>query len=150
MVHATAPGTPLALLRLGRAALRGRRVVGMWAWELPAVPPAWRAGVPFVHEVWAPSRFSAAALRAVAPGPVPVVPYPVAASPPAPSALRRADFGLPDGAVITLVSFSLASSFERKNPLAAVAALTARETAHVPTADLDRVADRGTPVPAAA
>ncbi|WP_433799266.1 MFS transporter [Actinomycetospora sp. CA-084318] len=35
--------------------------------------------------------------------------------------------------------------------LAAIAGLTARETAHVPTADLDRVADRGAPaVPAAA
>jgi glycosyltransferase involved in cell wall biosynthesis len=50
------------------------------------------------------------------------VPPPVAINPPAPSGLRRADFNLPEHAVVTLVSFSLASSFARKNPLAAIAA----------------------------
>ena len=39
-----------------------------------------------------------------------------------PSALDRAAFGLPIDAVITLMSISLASSFERKNPLGAIAA----------------------------
>ena len=121
VMHVTAPGMPLALLRLGRAALRGRRIIGYWAWELPVVPDIWRAGLPFVHEVWAPSGFSAAALRSLAPG-VRVVPYPLAAHPPAPSALGRADFGLPAGAVITLAAFSLASSFERKNPIGAISA----------------------------
>ena len=121
VLHVTAPGLPLALLRLGRAALRGRRVIGYWAWELPVVPDIWRAGLPFVHEVWAPSCFSATALRRLLPE-VRVVPHPVAACPPARSALGRADFGLPAGAVITMTAFSLASSFERKNPLGAVAA----------------------------
>jgi glycosyltransferase involved in cell wall biosynthesis len=86
------------------------------------VPESWRAGLAFVHEVWAPSRFTAAALELLLPGRVRVVPHPVAAHPPAPSALGRADFGLPLKAVITLVAFSLASSFERKNPLGAIAA----------------------------
>ena len=122
MLHTTAPGTPVALLRMGRAAVRGRRVIGYWAWELPVAPEAWRAGPPFVHEVWAPSRFSADALQPLLPGQVRVVPHPVAAHPPVASSLRRADFGLPEGAVITLASFSLASSFVRKNPLGAIAA----------------------------
>jgi len=122
VLHVNAPQVPLALLRLGRAALRGRRVVGYWAWELPVVPEVWRAGLAFVHEVWAPSRFTAAALEPLLPGRVRVVPHPVAACPPTPSTLGRADFGLPLDAVITLVSFSLASSFERKNPLGAIAA----------------------------
>ena len=122
VMHTTAPGLPQALLRLGRAAVQGRRVVGMWAWELPAAAPAWKAGLPFVHEVWAPSTFSAAALQPLVGGGVRVVPYPVAAQPPAPSSLRRADFGLPAEAVITLAAFSLASSFVRKNPLGAIAA----------------------------
>lgn len=122
LLHVNAPGMPLALLKHGRALLRGRRVIGYWAWELPVVPDAWRAGLPFVHEVWAPSRFTAAALEPLLPGRVRLVPYPVAAHPPAPSRLRRADFGLPAEAVVTLVSFNLASSFERKNPLGAVAA----------------------------
>ena len=46
--------------------------------------------------------------------------------PPAPSALDRAAFGLPADALVVLVAFNLASSFERKNPLAAIAALLAR------------------------
>jgi glycosyltransferase involved in cell wall biosynthesis len=89
------------------------------------VPDGWRVGVPFVHEVWTPSRFSAGALERLAPGRVRVVPHPVAAIPPVPSRLGRADFGLPLGAVVVLVSFSLASSYVRKNPLAAIAAFRA-------------------------
>jgi len=122
VLHTTAPGTPVALLRMGRAAVRGRRVIGYWAWELPVAPEAWQAGPPFVHEVWAPSRFSADALQPLLPGQVRVVPHPVAAHPPSASSLRRVDFGLPEGVVITLTSFSLASSFVRKNPLGAIAA----------------------------
>ena len=121
VVHVNAPSLPAAFLQLPRGFLRGRRVVGYWAWELPVVPDGWRVGVPFVHEVWTPSRFSAAALERLAPGRVRVVPHPVAAIPPVPSSLGRADFGLPEDAVIVLVSFSLASSFVRKNPLAAIA-----------------------------
>jgi len=121
-LHVNAPLLPAALLRLPRRLLRGRRVIGCWAWELPVVPDTWRAGVPFVHEAWVPSRFTAAALEPMMPGRVRVVPYCVASRPPAPSALDRAAFGLPSGPVVTLTSFSLASSFARKNPLAAIAA----------------------------
>lgn len=122
VLHVNAPVLPQALLRLGRGALRGRRVVGYWAWELPVVPASWRLGARFVHEVWAPSRFTAAALAGLVAAPVRVVPHPLAARPMRPSALSRADFGLPRDALVTTVSFSLASSFERKNPLAAIAA----------------------------
>ena len=125
VVHVNAPNLPAALLGLPRGALRGRRVIGYWAWELPVAPPSWDLGAGFVHEIWTPSRFSAAALERLAPGRVRVVPHPVAASPPIASALGRADFALPERAMIVLVSFSLASSFERKNPLAAIAAFRA-------------------------
>ena len=122
VLHVNAPEMPLALLRHGRALLRGRRVIGYWAWELPVVPESWQAGLPLVHEVWVPSRFTAAALEPLLPGCVRLVPHPLAAHPPAPSQLGRAELGLPADAVVTLVSFNLASSFERKNPLGAVAA----------------------------
>jgi glycosyltransferase involved in cell wall biosynthesis len=121
LVHANPPELPLALIRLGRSVVRGRRVIGYWIWELPVVPPSWREGLGFVHEVWTASRFAAGALAAVAPN-VRVVPLPVAMHPPAPSGLGRADFGLPADAVVTLLRFNLASSLERKNPLAAIAA----------------------------
>jgi glycosyltransferase involved in cell wall biosynthesis len=121
VVHVNAPVLPAALLRLGRRALRGRRVVGYWAWELPVVPRAWRTGLPFVHEVWAPSRFTAAALATLVGRPVRVVPHALPVPPPAAPGARAA-WGLPADAVVSLVSFSLASSFARKNPLAALAA----------------------------
>jgi glycosyltransferase involved in cell wall biosynthesis len=125
VLHVNAPMLPGALLRLPRGALRGRRVVGYWAWELPTVPANWYQAAPFVHDVWVPSRFTAAALEAVTPGRVRVVPHPVGAFPPAPSALDRADFALKPDAFVVLTSFSLASSFARKNPLAAIAAFQA-------------------------
>ena len=120
---------PWALLRLPRGLVHGRRVIGNWAWELPVVPEAWRVGLGFVHEIWAPSHFTAEAFRAWLPEgagiPVRVVPNPVAVAPPVPSALDRAAFGLPAAAVVVLVSFSLASSNVRKNPLGAVRAFRA-------------------------
>ncbi len=120
VLHVNAPELPAALLRLPRAYLRGRRVIGYWAWELPVVPPSWRIGAEFVHEVWMPSRFAADAVAPIAE--VRVVPHPLAAVPPVASRLDRVAFGLPAAAVVTLVSFNLASSFVRKNPLAAIAA----------------------------
>ena len=86
------------------------------------MPPDWRAGVPFVHESWVLSRFTAEAVTPLLPGRVHVVPPPLAVQPPAPSGFGRAEFGLPDAAVIVLVSFNLASSFARKNPLGALRA----------------------------
>jgi len=129
LLHANAPVLPWALLRLPRRLVRGRRVIGYWAWELPVVPDSWRIGLPFVHEIWALSHFTAEAFRAwLAPESgivVRIVPIPVAVSPPAASPLGRADFGLPAAAVVVLVSFSLASSNVRKNPLGAVQAFRA-------------------------
>ncbi len=124
LLHVNAPMVSFALLRLPRGLVRRRRIVGVWAWELPLVPETWRAGLEFVHEIWAPSQFTADALRGFAPAniPVRVVPIPVAVTPPVPSALDRAAFGLPADAVVTLCSFNLASSFVRKNPLASIAA----------------------------
>jgi glycosyltransferase involved in cell wall biosynthesis len=126
VMHVNAPLLPLALLRVPRGLVAGRRVIGYWAWELPTMPPSWKTGLAFVHEIWVLSQFTARAVTSMLPPDSPIqvraVPPPVAIAPPMPSALRRADFGLPENAVITLVSFSLASSFARKNPLAAIAA----------------------------
>ncbi len=129
LLHVNPPMLPWALLRLPRRLVHGRRVIGNWAWELPVVPESWRVGLGFVHEIWAPSHFTAEAFRAWLPEdagiPVRVVPNPVAVAPPRPSALDRAAFGLPPHAVVVLVSFSLASSNVRKNPLGAVQAFRA-------------------------
>ncbi len=122
VVSVNAPLWPLVLLRLPRDFCRGRRVIGFWNWELPDVPVDWRAGARFVHEVWVPSPFTAQAIEPLLRGKVRVVPFPLAIVPPVPPTLDRAAFGLPDAAVVVLVSMNLASSFERKNPLGAIAA----------------------------
>jgi glycosyltransferase involved in cell wall biosynthesis len=122
LLHVNAPQLPLALRGLPRGMARGRLIIGYWAWELPTVPAGWHFGSEFAHEVWVPSTFTQSALARLLPGHVRCVHLPVAALPPAPTALGRATFGLEADAVITLVSFNLASSFVRKNPLAAVAA----------------------------
>ena len=123
--HVNAPLLPWVLLRLPRGLPRGRRMIGYWSWELPDAPPEWRAGARFVHEVWVPSAFTAAAIEPLLPGRVRVVPHPLAVAPPLPLALGRAAFGLSADAVVILVSMNLASSLERKNPLAAIAAFRA-------------------------
>ena len=122
VAHINPPLLPLALLRLRRLMPMDRRIIGYWTWELPAVPPDWRPGARFVHDVWTLSRFTADALEPLKPGRVRVVPPPLADAPPIPAHADRAAFGLPDDAVITLVSFNLASSFARKNPIAAISA----------------------------
>ncbi|WP_428393949.1 glycosyltransferase family 4 protein [Lichenicoccus sp.] len=122
VLHVNAPVLGSALLRLPRGLPRGRRMIGYWAWELQAVPPSWRPAGRLVHEVWVPSRFTAQAIEPLLPGRVRVVPHALALAPPCPARMDRAAFGLPEQAVLVLVSFSLASAFERKNPLAAIAA----------------------------
>ena len=123
LLQVNAPMLPWVLLSMKRSLLRGRRVVGCWAWELPSVPASWQVGRRFVHEVWVLSHFTADALAGLGlTVPLRVVHLPVALAPPRPSALSRADFGWPDDAVVVLVSFNLASSFARKNPLGAIAA----------------------------
>lgn len=122
VLHVNPPMLPLAMMRLGAKAIRGRKVVGYWAWELPVTPPEWRVGVDFVHEVWVPSRFTADAVEPLLPGRVRIVRPPLAVVPPVPAAMGREAFGLPADAVVVLTTFNLASSFVRKNPIGAVQA----------------------------
>lgn len=122
VLHVNAPSIPLMLARAGRGFLRGRRVIGFWNWELERLPPDWSGGARFVHEVWAPSAFTKAAIEAIHPGRVRLVPYPLAALD-LPAARRdRPAFGLDEDAIVTLVVANLGASFARKNPLGAIAA----------------------------
>ncbi|MEI9902232.1 MAG: glycosyltransferase family 4 protein [Hyphomicrobium sp.] len=118
ILHVNSPLVPFALWRLGARLLRDKYVIGYWAWELPQVPDDWRHGIQFVHEIWVPSAFTAAAVRPIAgQRPVRIVPHPVAVrGGPAPV---RADGGAP---FTVLTIFNAASSIARKNPAAVVAA----------------------------
>ena len=120
--HLNPPELVLWLQRTGARGLRGRRHIGYWAWELPALPDAWASAFAYVDEVWCPSSFTADAVRERAPDGVPVrvVPHPMFMTPrPAPD---RARFGLPQDACVVLAALDLKSTSARKNPHGAIAA----------------------------
>jgi glycosyltransferase involved in cell wall biosynthesis len=119
IVHLNPPQYRMALLQL-RAPIRNRLLVGYWNWELAEIPAAWRPAFDHVHQIWAPSRFTADALT----GPVAVHVVPHLVPAPTPDALP--DWATtPAGTLVVLVVFSYSSGFERKNPLGAVAAFQA-------------------------
>jgi glycosyltransferase involved in cell wall biosynthesis len=117
--HVNGPFMPYVALRLGRAFLAGRRIIGYWAWELPRMGPDWARGLGQVHEIWVPSRFTAASLPSGVTVPVKIVPHPLAGTP---GARTRDRFGLTESAFVVLTAFDMGSSYTRKNPRAAVAA----------------------------
>ena len=119
VLHINSPLVPLAMLRLGRRLIHNKRIVGYWAWELPQVPADWHYGIPFVQELWVPSRFTAEAVRSIAAGrPVHIVPHPVAQHQPKLSPATEEV----DHPFTALTIFNTASSFARKNPCAAIEA----------------------------
>lgn len=119
IVHANGPLMPWALIRLGEE-IRDHRVIGRWAWELPVLPPDWRVGLRYVHEIWALSTFTARAIGTLATCPVRVMPIPIKM--PDIGRLPPAPWRKPASTFAVFTTFNMASSFARKNPLAAVEA----------------------------
>ena len=120
--HLNPPELVLWLQRTAARGLKGRRHIGYWAWELPALPEAWTKAFDYVDEVWCPSSFTAEAVRARAPDhlPVRVVPHPIYMIPRLPP--DRPRFGLPQAACVVLTALDLKSTLARKNPLGAIEA----------------------------
>lgn len=119
IVHVSGPFVPYALHWLGRPLVEGKRIIGVWHWELPRLPAEWRVGCRLVHEVWTPSRFVADAVRQEFTGPVRVIPHAVSI----PENLDPAPWKEIAGrGFLAVTMFNMASGFERKNPLAAVKA----------------------------
>ncbi|MEQ1618322.1 MAG: glycosyltransferase [Terricaulis sp.] len=118
LININAPYMKYAFHLLGRSFLRGRSITAYWAWELPRAPADWAEGLARAHRIAAPSRFVADAIGTLPGAPdVCVAPHPVALErlPPLPSR--------PTAQPFTIVSaFSVASGFERKNPLALITA----------------------------
>lgn len=107
----------IALARMGRRFLRGKRIVGHWTWELEEIPDWWCESLDYLHEVWVPTRFVRDAVGRHTAKPLKVVPYPETGTltgKPRPFAA--------DGVLRVLFIFDAGSGFERKNPLAAVEA----------------------------
>ena len=120
IVHVNAPEAIHALAYLDPAAWIGRYRIGYWAYELPRVPPAWVRASEAFHEIWAPSRFVAEALKASGVAKtIRVMPHPVSLAW-APVQPDRAVWQIPSGEFCVLAMGDLKSSAARKNLLGAI------------------------------
>jgi glycosyltransferase involved in cell wall biosynthesis len=119
ILHVNGPYLPYVATRLGRRFLEGRRIIGLWNWELPVMGPDWRRGLPLVHEIWVPTQFNADSLPKDVKVPVKVVLHPMEDQ----GAVRSRDrFDLPEDKFIVLTAFDMGSTYGRKNPRASIAA----------------------------
>jgi glycosyltransferase involved in cell wall biosynthesis len=122
LININAPYMAYTFNLLGRRFLADKHVTGYWAWELPRAPEAWRAGLRRVHALATPSAFVADAVRMLGETPpIVVAPHPVMleALPVPPPRTRPISAEAP---FTVAFSFNSASGFERKNPLALIAA----------------------------
>lgn len=106
--------------RGGLAPRTGVYRIALWFWELETIPAEWVSYAQGVHEIWAPTRFIAGAMRPIMP--VPVVDMLPAAELGAVPSLQRSHFALPQDQFLFLFSFDMSSVMERKNPLGLIRA----------------------------
>jgi glycosyltransferase involved in cell wall biosynthesis len=97
--------------------VEGRVTVGIWSWEVDAIPPGWREASSWVSEVWTYSRFAAQRIEAGIGSPVLAIPPSIALGS-EPVSLPQA---LPEGFRV-LIMFDFLSTLQRKNPLGAIEA----------------------------
>jgi len=57
ILHVNPPEIPKALALLGKKRLQGRKIIGVWAWELEKLPASWIKAQKWVDEIWATSHF---------------------------------------------------------------------------------------------
>ncbi len=116
--HLNPPMLLPGILRTGPRRFLRTFNVGYWAWELETLPREWIDALAFVDAVMVPSTFCRRAVERHTPKPVLVVPHPVP--------LRGVTRREPTDGVFRVISiFNFGSSFERKNPVAAIRAFRA-------------------------
>ncbi|MCW5713341.1 MAG: glycosyltransferase [Bauldia sp.] len=122
IVVVNGPYLAYALTLVGKRVLRDKWVTAYWAWELDRLPPNWRGGFAFAHEIAVPSRFVADAVaRTSLALPILVAPHPVACDP-MPVSSFASGGARPDGPFTIASMANLSSNFARKNPLGLIAA----------------------------
>lgn len=119
LVCVNADQLPVVARDLGPALFRGRYCVGVWWWEVSVFPAYLQASFDLVDEVWVGSEYVREAIAHSTAKPVRVIPIPVDST--TKELLDRATLGLPRGFMFLFV-FDFLSIFQRKNPLALVAA----------------------------
>jgi len=117
VVHMNPDVLPLFFGRFGQSVLPAHFNVAIWVWELHAGYAPWYGLAELFNEIWTPSTYSANAIRPVSKTPVHVIPH-VVDELPAQDAMQPQE----RGAFTFLYVFDIASTFERKNPLALVRA----------------------------
>jgi GT2 family glycosyltransferase/glycosyltransferase involved in cell wall biosynthesis len=108
------------MLGNGTLTLQGQHTIGLWYWELEAIPAWMTAGLKYVDEVWVGSDFIRNALARVSRVPVLTVPPPVLTHEGRPS-FSRTEVGLPESFVFGF-TFDHNSTLARKNPLGVIEA----------------------------
>jgi hypothetical protein len=128
VVHVNPPSMRDVIRRLPRALVTQTSVVAYWAWELNLLPTDWARDAAVADAIWVPSPFVADAVRASLPdfaGDVRVEPYAVDIDPvprrtPERSAKVRVAHNIGEGAFVVGFSFTMASNYARKNPVAVI------------------------------
>jgi glycosyltransferase involved in cell wall biosynthesis len=109
---------PEFVQRLGPDYFRGTRI-GVWGWEVNAIPTRWTSAFEAVDEIWVYSRFVAENIGAVASVPVVALPPPVHAPSEAAVPIR---LGVPEDDFLFLFVFDYSSTVQRKNPVGLIQA----------------------------
>jgi glycosyltransferase involved in cell wall biosynthesis len=119
LICVNADQVPLFFESMRGQLVPGARNIGLWAWEVEDLPPAMAASERYLDEVWGISEFTAATLRRCLTKPVEAFPLPVVV--PEVRKRTREELGMPEG-FLFLFCFDYDSVFQRKNPIAVVAA----------------------------
>lgn len=119
LIVVNADSLPEFVELVGPQTLEGRYNIGVWAWEIEALPPKLAASARFLDEIWAISRFTADAIaRSVL---CPVIPLPLPAATRQIVKRSREELGLSED-YLFLFCFDFNSLFDRKNPLGLIEA----------------------------
>lgn len=118
LICVNAPELPKFAADAGESFFRGKRSIGVWAWEVDKVPSDWALAFELIDEIWVYSRYVEDILRGASERPVIRVPLPVVIEPP-PEV--EVDLGLPERFTF-LFMFDFFSTMQRKNPLGLIEA----------------------------
>ncbi len=108
---------PHVRCRLPYAFWKDRKNIGYWVWETEQLPE-YNADADALSEIWTPSEYSAAAIRASVNLPVRVVPHILDFEEIDSAVVNRTKFDIPEDILSFGFFFDCKSVMERKNPVA--------------------------------
>lgn len=118
VIHANPPQFQLVICKLGKKFLQNKCIIAYWAWEFETIPNIWIHALEYADTIEVPSTFVREALLYHTSKKISVVPHEI------PNPLQRKLHYGKNGVLRCLYSFDFSSSFERKNPLAALKAFS--------------------------